>query len=144
MANNSTNRTQLEQGRAAFAFACAKDAKENLSKPKEYKAYVKKMPMLIKTNGLGAAMAFAFAKGAKGGRIDTKNPWGLLYHQIEQWLEKDEKELIEFEKGRIARFLTEVDSYTYRAVTIEILAFLSWLRRFADALIEGEVADTKN
>jgi CRISPR-associated protein Cmr5 len=139
-----TNRTKLEQGRAAFAYQCAESASKTLSKPKEYKAYVKKMPMLIKTNGLGAAMAFAFAKGAKGGKVETNTPWGLLYSQIEDWLKKDEKGLItDFEKGRIAKFLAETDSYTYRAVTVEVLAFLSWLRRFAEALIEGEPDEAK-
>jgi CRISPR-associated protein Cmr5 len=144
MADNTTNRTKLEQGRAAFAYQCAEEASKNLGKPKEYKAYVKKMPMLIKTNGLGASMAFAFAKGAKGGKVETKTPWGLLYTQIENWLKEDEKGLIDFEKGRIAKFLAETDSYTYRAVTVEILAFLSWLRRFAEALIEGESSGSEN
>ncbi|MCB9293462.1 MAG: type III-B CRISPR module-associated protein Cmr5 [Lewinellaceae bacterium] len=135
--SNGTSRTKLEQGRAAFAFQCAVEG-EKLGKNKEYKSYVKKMPMLIKTNGLGAAIAFVFAKGSKGGEPNRENPWGLLYAQIEEWILKDEKKLIAFAPGRLAQALTETESWNYRSVTIEVLAFLNWLKRFADALIEGE------
>lgn len=137
--SNGTNRTGLEQGRAAYAYQCAEDGAK-LDKKKEYKSYVKKMPMLIKTNGLGAAVAFAFAKGSKGGNPDKKNPWGLFYTQIESWVK--EKQLPQLESGKLAQTLTELDSQPYRAVTVEVLAFLNWLKRFADALIEGESQDS--
>lgn len=137
--SNTTKRTGLEQGRAAFAYTCA-EAGEKLEKKKEYKSYVKKMPMLIKTNGLGAAVAFAFAKGSKGGNPDKKNPWGLFYTQIESWVK--EKQLPQLESSKLAQTLTELDSQPYRAVTVEVLAFLNWLKRFADALIEGESQDS--
>lgn len=127
----STERTKLEQGRAAFAF---KKASEGKKIGKEYLSNVRKMPMQIKTNGLGAALAFAFAKGK--GKDDTG--WGLLYQHVEQWLKEDNKQLIQFNDNRLAAKLTEVDSATYRAVTIEVLAFLSWLKRFAEGLIEEE------
>lgn len=134
---NGNNRSKLEQGRAAFAYRCAEEGAK-LNKKKEYKAYVKRMPMYIKSNGLGAAMAFTFSKGSKGGEIDELNAWGLLHQHIEQWLKEDKKELIEFPDNRLASELTKVDSSVYRAVTVEVIAFLSWLRRFAEGLIEGE------
>lgn len=134
---NGNNRSRMEQGRAAFAYKCAEEGAK-LNKKKEYKAYVKRMPMYIKTNGLGAAMAFAFSKGSKGGNIDELNAWGLLHRHIENWLKNDQKELIDFQDDRLAHSLTEADSSTYRAVTVEVIAFLSWLRRFAEGLIDGE------
>lgn len=134
---NESNRSKLEQGRAAFAYKCAEEGAK-LNKKKEYKAYVKRMPMYIKSNGLGAAMAFGFSKGSKGGKIDESNAWGLLHQHIEHWLKEDEKELIDFQDNRLASELTRVDSPVYRAVTVEVIAFLSWLRRFAEGLIEGE------
>lgn len=136
------NRIKLEQGRAAFAYRAAEDGNK-LTKSKEYKSYVKKMPMLIKTNGIGAAVAFAFAKGSKGGQPDLNSAWGLLYSQIERWLEEDGKQLINFPPNRLAYQLTEESSATYRAVTVEVIALLSWIKRFAEALIEGE-ADENN
>lgn len=141
--SNETSRTKLEQGRAAFAYQCA-EAGAKLGKNKEYKSYVKKMPMLIKTNGLGATAAFTFAKGSKGGEANRENPWGLLYGQIEDWLSKDEKQLIPITPNKLAFTLTEIESWRYRSVTIEVLAFLNWLKRFADALIEGESQDNND
>lgn len=138
--NNGTNRSTLEQGRAAFAFECAENGAK-LDKKKEYKSYVKKMPALIQTNGLGAALAFSFAKGSKSGTIQENSAWGVIYAQIEEWLLKDEKHLIDFQKNGLMKALTNAQSPTYRAVTIEILAFLSWVKRFAEALIEGEAED---
>lgn len=129
-----SNRTTLEQGRAAFAYDAAVKGSE-LKKNTEYKAYVKKMPMYIKTNGLGAAMSFAFAKG-KG---KTDNAWGLIYHQITDWLgKKDEKHLIEISENNLMKALINADSSTYRATTVEVLALLNWMRRFAEGLITKE------
>lgn len=131
------NRNSIEQGRAAFAYLCAEEGSK-LKKRKEYKSYVKKLPMYIKTNGVGAAVAFAFSKGAKNGVPNHNDPWGLIYQQLENWLSKDEKKLIGFSKDKLAKALAETDSYTYRYVTIELLSFLGWLRRFSEALIDGE------
>ena len=121
---------KLESGRAAFAYQCAEEGRDH----KEYKSYVKKLPMLIKTNGLGAALSFYFANGSNGGKIDTSKAYGLIYRQIENWLRKDEKKLINFQQDKLAEEIIKTDSTQYKAVTIEVMAFLSWLRRFADAL----------
>lgn len=129
---NPTNRTKLEQGRAAFAYICAEEGAQLKDKASEYKAYAKKIPMFIKVNGLGATMAFVWSKG------HGNKAYKLLYNHIERWLLEDEKNIIEFEEGKIAAKLTEVSSPVYRAVTIEVLAFLNWVKRFADALIEKE------
>lgn len=132
--SDNTSRNKLEQGRAAFAFKAAEEG-EKLPKNSEYKAYVKKMPMLIKTNGLGSAVSFAYSKG-KG---STKNAWGLIYEQIYQWLKEDKKSLIELSSTNdLMKALINADSPTYRATTVEVLALLNWMRRFADGLITKE------
>ncbi len=136
--SNETLRTSLEQGRAAYAYRAAEEGAK-LDKKKEYKSYVKKMPMLIKVNGLGAAIAFAFAKGSKNGSAQKNEPWGLLYGQLEEWLRQ--KNVLKTEQNALAKALTSSDSATYRAATVEILALLNWMKRFADALIEGEAED---
>lgn len=121
----------IEQGRANFAYKCAKKGAE-LSKKKEYKSYVKKIPMLIKTNGLGATFAFMLSKG--GTYSDIGN-------HIKDWLKEDEKKIIDTNKLGINTFqdlvvkIVEMDSTEYRALTTEILAFFNWLRRFAEGLI---------
>jgi CRISPR-associated protein Cmr5 len=122
----------IEQGRADFAYQCAKKGSE-ISKPKEYKSYVKKIPMMIKTNGLGATLAFAMSK-KKGG-----NAWELIYTQLSDWLQTEgNKYLLDNKTGELSQIVIQLDSGQYRAVTNEVLAFFNWLRRFAEGLIEGE------
>jgi CRISPR-associated protein Cmr5 len=138
------SRSGMEQGRAAAAYKYA-EAGAKLTKNSEYKAYVKKLPMLIKTNGLGAAMSFAFAK-AKCKEVESfdnkekieqgSNPWALIYSQIQGWLKSDNVLFLELSHDKnLMKTLTETDSPTYRAATIEVLALLNWMRRFAEGLI---------
>lgn len=134
------NRTTIEQGRAAFAYEAAAVGadKTKKHKPSEYKAYVSKLPMYIKTNGLGAAVAFAFAKGSRNGEPDTDKAWGLIYQQIEDWL-KNHWLLSDFNKGKtLMQSLLGKESSEYRAATIEVLALLNWMKRFSEGLIHKE------
>ncbi|MFN4254819.1 MAG: type III-B CRISPR module-associated protein Cmr5 [Saprospiraceae bacterium] len=132
---------KLEEGRAKFAFDKATAAAANQSKKKDYKQYAKKMPMMIKSNGLGASIAFAFSKSKdKEGRITA---WGLLYNDIDGWLRTDKKALLGNigQNAQLADVIISLNSAEYRAVAVEVLAFLNWLRRFAEGLIEGEAED---
>jgi CRISPR-associated protein Cmr5 len=121
---------KLENGRAQYAYRCAEDGK-NLNKPKEYKSHVKKIPMLIKTNGIGPTFAFIFSKKSKDIAYE------VIYQQISGWFRKDENPF-KFEFTDFEEKLCELDSQHYRAITNETLALLNWLRRFADGLIEGD------
>ena len=120
---------KIEQGRAEYAYKCAEDGSKKDFKS-EYKSYVKKIPMLIKTNGLGATMAFVFSKSK--GKED--NAYGLIYKQTAEWI-KERTIVKDFEQKKLAKELTEINSSEYRAVTNEILALFTWLRRFAEGLI---------
>ena len=66
-----------------------KDDKTNKLVPskqqKEYKGYVKKIPMMILNNGLGATFAFICSKKTKNESYD------LIYSQINEWLNKNYK-----------------------------------------------------
>lgn len=123
------NRQRLEQNRANFAFECAKSAGSN----KEYKQWAKKVPMMIKTNGLGATLAFLFSKGS------TQKQ---LLVDLEKWFRSDEKckQLIDLtdKSYDLVGKITEIEMPAYRALTIEAIAFFNWVKRFADGLIEGE------
>lgn len=131
---------KLEQGRAEFAYQCAAKGSA-LDKKKEYKQYVKKLPMLIKTNGLGAAVAFFFSK-----KNDDQSKAGYaykeIYEQLNEWLKKAETVnwMLNSDKP-LVQSITELPSEQYRALTIEALAFLNWLRRFAEGMIEGEAEE---
>ncbi len=135
---DTSNIKGLEQARASFAYQCAKSVSQQQGKkPKEYKSYAKKLPMMIKTNGLGAALAFAFSKGKDG------NAWELLYNDVQSWLNQDQKKFLlgAYASRELANAVIELESPEYRAVTVEVLAFLNWLRRFAEGLIEGEAEE---
>ena len=125
MPNVSTLRG-IEQKRADYAYECAIEG-STCAKPKEYKSYVKKLPMLVKTNGLGAAFAFVFSKGKDG------NTYELIYGQTAEWI----KTKYPF-TGDFSKFLITQNSNEYRAITNEVISLFTWLRRFAEGLIEGD------
>lgn len=114
-ATEPTTRNTLEQGRAQHAFEKAKKAKDK----EKFASYAKKLPMMIKTNGLGASMAFAKAKSEKA--------WEELFDAIEEWLQNKD-----YVKGTLLEEIVKTDSAHYRIITNEVLAYLSWLRRFAE------------
>jgi len=153
------NVKSLAQKRSQFAYKKVEDAikkypnvkdeKTQKSVPskqqKEYKAYVKKIPMMILTNGLGATFAFVYSK-------KDKDAYGLIYKQIDEWLQKnyrtgqcdkntecykDEKES-QCSKIDLVKWIICLNSPEYRAVTNELLALFNWLKRFADGMIEGD------
>jgi CRISPR-associated protein Cmr5 len=101
---------------------------------KNYRSYVKKIPTMILSNGLGQTLAFIKSKSEKG------NAYELIYEQLTEYMRspyttrmqmpEDKKELIDW--------VISCDSEKYRYITQEILAFLNWLKRFAEGLIEEE------
>jgi CRISPR-associated protein Cmr5 len=125
---NVTQRQKLEQGRADFAFKRA-TAGYN-SNRKEYAAAVKKLPMMIKSNGLGATIAFMFSKG---------KTLGTVLKDIDDWVNNDgnlKTQLIlkNTEGNTFVQQILNLNSQEYRIVTMEVLAFLNWLRRFAEGI----------
>jgi len=126
-------RQQLEQGRAESAYARVKgfvDDPQNKSAQDEYKSYSKKFPMMVKTNGLGAALAFIKSK--------QKKAYDRIYDDLSVWLQKDHKRIVEFpEKGDLLEIVVKMDSSSgYRALSNEVLAYMNWHRRFTEALIK--------
>ena len=112
----------IEQGRAKIAYEFAKDG-TNDGKNKEYKNKVKSFPMMIKTNGLGAAIAFINGKKDKD--------WTKIYSQLEEYLKQNELNDLG-NNDSLVSYLTQIDSTSYRAITVEVMALFTWLRRFAE------------
>jgi len=125
------NTDKIEDGRAHHAFEAAQAAEEEGSVAGDYQSYAKDLPMRIKTNGLGAALAFIKAKDARA--------YDLLYQDIGDWLTTNERAyLLDGAEGDdLVEQIVSLDSTAYRAVTREVLAYLSWLRRFAEGLIDS-------
>ena len=162
----STERMKLEQGRAAQAYKFAEDAKKCLENPCQleglghdyfkainYSSYSTKLPTLIQCNGLGAALAFIKSKGTKektennqsllpGHKQNPKNAYNLLYEQIFYWIKEKKPYLISestSRQGDFVEIVINLQSSEYRALTIEVMALLNWMKRFSVALLgEGE------
>jgi CRISPR-associated protein Cmr5 len=139
MSEEISYQKHIERERARFAYECAERGKD-LNKSKEYKAYIKKIPMLIKSNGLASALAFVKAKST----TETSKA-GYAYYvineQLTQWLKQEPKGILSDKLNNnvdLVKAVLELNSDEYRAVTNEVLAFLTWLKRFAEGLIEGE------
>ena len=135
MPKNKTTIKGIEEGRAKFAYECVLSIEKD--KKKEYKSYVKKIPMLIKANGLGETFAFMLSK---------EGTYEFIGEQVLKWLQNDEKEILSDAKEienfkELVKKIVSLSSSEYRALTIEILAFFNWLRRFAEGLIEEEEND---
>ena len=146
MAQEVTTLKGIEQGRAKYAFEAVKEISENnlrendSKKLKEsYKSVAKKLPVLIKTNGLGQTLAFMKSKRAK--RDKPENGYDKLYQQLGKWLQTEsENQLIE--SGELVEKIILLNSSVYRQATIETLALLNWMRRFVDGLMK-DVDDTE-
>jgi CRISPR-associated protein Cmr5 len=94
----------------------------------EYCSYVRKLPMMILNNGIGASVAFLFSKSKEN------NAYEVLYDQIAEQLKREGFDI----ENSLMEFLVDADSTTHRRATIVLLAFLKWLKRFADGLIGEE------
>ena len=135
MAQNPTTRKGIEQGRAKYAFDKVRSVSENGPDKlkKMYKTAAKKLPVLIKTNGLGQSLAF----------IKKRNEgYDKLYEQIGNWLQtEDTKGLVR--QGELVEQIIQLESPAYRQVTVETLALLNWIRRFVDGLMKDVEEDNE-
>ncbi|QSQ07880.1 hypothetical protein H0A61_00197 [Koleobacter methoxysyntrophicus] len=130
---------EIERKRAEFAYKCVdRVLKEHKNIKEKYKTYVKKIPMLIKNNGLGATFAFVKAKiSEKEG--EAGYAYKLIYEQTGNWLKEDYKQLIDLRGDEdLVIQIISLDSNTYRAVTAEVISFFTWLSRFAEGMIKGD------
>ncbi len=136
MPERETIISKLEKGRAEFAYSCVKDALEKLDnkRQKEYRSYTRRIPTMILTNGLGQALAFVKAKSERG------NAYELIYSQLTEYLKSNSTARIKMPSDRsdLLEWVISCDSNEYRHIAQEILAFLNWLKRFAEGMIEAE------
>lgn len=116
---------------AKFAYDEVAKAKEQLKdKAKEFKSHVKDVPIMIRTNGLAAAYAFVYSKAK------DKADYNLIQDISQRWLESKgvlkPQSVPEFYKS-----LTELERESYRRAIRELLVLFTWLKRFADGMIEN-------
>lgn len=137
----------LEQKRAAFAWKCITQVSDEHRK--EYAGLAKSAPADIQINGLGQVLAFWRAKGYEKGK-SKGNAHSSIYAHVSEWLGDNErfnveKRFVEEGAGNAKRkvekwvlnWLTDTASTDdYRRATTEAIAFLVWLKRFAEAELD--------
>lgn len=127
----STQRT-LEQKRADFAWKKIKEVDNKVQE--EYSSLVKKAPADIQTNGLGQTIAFWRAKGYEKGhpKDDGKNAHAQLLDHLTQWLKSSDA--LSLPTDNLVEWVSQTAKVNdYRRATTEAIAFLVWLKRFAEA-----------
>jgi len=139
---NESNIRKLENGRAEEAYKCVIEAqrpdgrkyKDNLAS--DYKGYVKKIPALILSNGLGNTLAYIISKGKANKSNEKNNAYDLIYEQISEWLRSGNTgcALLPGDND-LLKFVISQSSPIYRQITAETLAFMNWVRRLAEGMI---------
>jgi len=123
----------IEHERAKEAWGCINyvKSKEEDKFKKEYRSVVMKAPTMIIINGLGQTLAFLKSKG----KNDKSKPEEKLYRDIENWLNKRVQWTANVE---LIEKVISLPNDKFRYATAETLSFLSWMRRFADAVLPKE------
>lgn len=116
----------LEQERAKRAWECVTAAKPQNHAGK-YGQLARSAPADIQANGLGQMLAFWKAKGEAHHRA--------LFDDVSQWV----KAQLNFSDGDLLQWvINTADTDGYRRATAEAIAFLAWLKRFAEAELPKE------
>lgn len=102
---------------------------------KNYRSYSRRLPSMILSNGLGQTLAFVHEK-----KKDEKNAYAILYNQLTAYMKSNSSIRIPMppNENDLLKWVICCKSEKYRYITQELLAFLNWLRRFAEGLIEEE------
>lgn len=130
----------LEQERAKRAWECIEkvvrrneelDDKKRYAK--EYSSLARSAPADIQANGLGQTLAFWRAKGYEQGRPKSDNAHAELLAHVSAWLSHPDVKILADGEDVMKWVAEEASTDTYRRATAEAIAFLIWLRRFAEA-----------
>lgn len=133
---NPTQQQTLQQKRAAHAWARINDvSKESQEFCKKYGARVRGLPALIQSDGLGQTLAFLKAVDGRSKNNKGNTPEIHTYRHIQLWASSDDSQLISPEDRNtdFLEWLLKQSTTDYRRATAEVLAYLSWIKRFAEA-----------
>ena len=135
----SETRPTLDQQRALHAWRAVENARER-DDAAEYKREARRLPVRIRTSGLGQALAFLGAK-ANAGKGDG-DASSVLLVDLDSWLLKERKLGVSVQAvggpQTLIEHIINGDSRLLRRATEEALSYLQWLTRFAEAGIESD------
>lgn len=115
---SSVKPRDLDRCRAEAAW---KAVQEIAATDKEYGSLAREMPTLIQVNGLAQTLAFLKAK--------NKTHHQKMFQHLSDWVCQQ----LRLRQGDLLEHILGMDSQLYRRATAESLAFLQWLKRFAEA-----------
>jgi CRISPR-associated protein Cmr5 len=120
----------LEQRRANYAWRRINEVKEK-GFAKKYGQLARSAPADVQTNGLGQTLAFWRANGFKASKAQ-QNEHAQLLDDVSGWVMK--RFDWRHENGLLG-WITGDGATTdgYRQATVETLALLVWIKRFAEA-----------
>jgi CRISPR-associated protein Cmr5 len=126
----------IQQRRAADALMHVNEVKGK-SFADRFKVYVQGMPAMIHMSGLGQTAAFY--KSKSNGSDDSDKAYGEVYEIISKWLTG--AGVVYQSSGSQAgadllEQITQESMQKYRLAEAETLAYLEWLKKFAEAFIK--------
>jgi len=120
--------------RARHALAKVRDAGGSKGMIDEYLSAARGLPAEIRMNGLGQAIAMLRARGVKNDGAMA------LYRHVSDWMCRPNSPSPYHGKENPEEALLDAivngPEHDYRQAYVEIDAYLAWLKRFADALLE--------
>ena len=132
----------LAQRRAADAYEKIElVSKRDAEFQKRYRSYVAGLPAMIVMSGLGQALASLLSRAGTGG--PDKSAHRLLYDHVAKWLggiqeEAPYRQVISGETKLLIDEINKRDQATYLHAQAEAMAYLEWLKKFAQAFLAGE------
>ncbi len=139
----------IEQRRAkraldAIETMAREDRKDKKKFLEAYTSYAKSFPATILLSGLGQAVAMAMSRSGSG--EGNKEAWGALVGHLETWLLKEAGEASPYFDAQyggvgktpgleLVKKITALDQRAYVTAQAEALAYLQWLKKFANALL---------
>lgn len=123
----------LEQKRAKKAWEDIRSiASRSEDFKKKYGSLARRVPMLVLTNGLGQTLAYLRSKG----KDDQDSEHNVLFRHLSDWTMS---QVAPNGKDRdLLDWVLNASSNAYRQATAEALAYLTWLKRFAEAELPTE------
>lgn len=130
----------LARRRAAHAYEAIQKLCDNAEKKhlSEYKSLIRRFPSLVRIAGLGQALAFLASKASPASeKADNPHQW-LADTLWGWWRQSPLCSSASAATSFLGWIVKESTLVTYRKATQEVLAYLFWLRRFAEAFISDE------
>ncbi len=135
----------LEQRRAEIALGQVEALQSRDKKFRDaYTSYAKSLPATILLSGLGQAVAMAMSRSGSG--EGNQEAWKTLVGHLETWLLEEAGEASPYFDAQYSRNgetpglqlmkkITSLDQRAYVTAQAEALAYLQWLKKFANALL---------